>query len=320
MQNVSDGITLTTSEAACLAALKSGLDSKARIAISAGLDLKSAAAVLDALGHARLAARKGRYYWRATKLGQSCVISVIPDPERRKGGKTYGKIIPGSTAERMLDALDRPMRGAELVELLGVTPQRVHQLVVKHIALGRLRVGDERSITYIVARREDPSVLLARDEERVLSALPDDTSTNAPRLSAAARLPAARTKEALARLCEKGFIAKDGSVRGRTLYVLGPEGRSHFQRRSAARRAGPLPLKVKSDRVLGVLSYLAEQGETRIRDVRDALGVSRISMNALFQYLKRRGLVKKVARDLNAPYALTTEGSDTLAELTRRGQ
>ena len=41
-------------------------------------------------------------------------------------------------------------------------------------------------------------------------------------------------------------------------------------------------------------------------------------MNALFQYLKRLGLVKKVAHDLNAPYALTIEGSDTLAELIRR--
>ncbi len=320
MQNVSGGVTLTESQAACLEALRSGLDSKTRIAVGAGLDLKAAAAVLDALGRARLAARKDRYHWRATKLGRSCAISVIPDPERRLGGKTYGKVIAGSTAERLLDALERPMHGAELVKRLGVTPQRVHQLVVKHIALGRLRIGDERNILHIVARRDDPTVLLVRDEERVLSALPDEAATNAPRLSVATGLPAVRTRKALARLREKGLIAEGGSARGRTLYGLGPEGRAHFQRRPSARRAEPMPLKVKSDRVRGVLSYLAERGEARIRDVRDALGVSQTSMNALFQYLKRRSLVRKVARDLNAPYALTNEGSDTLAELVRRGR
>jgi Mn-dependent DtxR family transcriptional regulator len=79
-------------------------------------------------------------------------------------------------------------------------------------------------------------------------------------------------------------------------------------------------LKVKSDRVRSVLSYLAEQGEARIKEVRDGLAISQASMNALMQYLKRKGLVRKIRRDLSAPYELTSEGRDILREMSRRAQ
>ncbi len=131
---------------------------------------------------------------------------------------------------------------------------------------------------------------------------------------------AARATNAVDHVYEKGLVEEAGSIKAQTLYRLAAEGRAHFQRRASARRAEPAPLKVKSDRVRSVLSYLAERGGARIKDVRDALGISHASMNALMQYLKRLGLVRKISCELSAPYALTTEGRDILREMFRRDQ
>jgi predicted transcriptional regulator len=79
----------------------------------------------------------------------------------------------------------------------------------------------------------------------------------------------------------------------------------------------PQPL-VKSDRIHSVLSFLAERDQARIRDVRDALGIPHNSMNALMQYLKRRGFVEKAAATANAPYTLTEAGSNALNDMRRR--
>ena len=79
-----------------------------------------------------------------------------------------------------------------------------------------------------------------------------------------------------------------------------------------------MPLKVKSERVCSVLSHLAERREARIKEVRDALAIPQTSINALMQYLKRKGLVEKRGRELSAPYGLTTEGHDILREMRRR--
>jgi DNA-binding MarR family transcriptional regulator len=183
-----------------------------------------------------------------------------------------------------------------------------------------VRLGDHGKILHFVARSDDPSLLLTRDEERILSVLPDDAATTVPRLAARAHMLSRRATNVVGHLYEKGLVEEVGSSRGQTLYRLAAEGRAHFQRRASARRAEPAPLKVKSDRVRSVLSYLAERGEARIKDVRDALGISHASMNALMQYLKRRGLVRKVSHKLSAPYELTTEGRDILREMCRRDQ
>jgi DNA-binding MarR family transcriptional regulator len=183
-----------------------------------------------------------------------------------------------------------------------------------------VRLGDRGNILHVVARSDDISLLLTQDEERILSVLPDDAATTAPRLAAGAHMQSARAKTVVGHLREKGLIEAAGSSRGRTLYRLAAEGRAHFQRRASARRAEPLPLKVRSDRVRTVLSYLAERGEARIKDVRDALAISQTSINALMQYLKRKGLVRKTRSEMSAPYELTTEGRDTLREMFQRDQ
>ena len=313
-------VQLTVSEAACFDAVIDGLDGITKIAIETKQDLKTVAKALKNLSHDRLIKRTASRYWHPTKHSRHCVVRVMPDRERRRGGNAFGRLIAGSTAERLLNTLDRPMRGADLVERLGVTPQRVHQLIVRLHAQDRVRLGDREKILHIVARSDDPSLLLTHDEERILSALPDDTTTTIPSLAAAARIPSVRATNLVGNLCEMGLIEDVETSRNKTLYRLTAEGQAHFQRRTAARRAIPAPLKVRSNRVHSVLSCLAKRGCARIKDVRDALGISQVSMNALMQYLKRKDLVRKKSSGQSAPYELTTEGRDVLREMCRRDQ
>ena len=320
MQPASEKIQLTASQAACLDAVREGLDSKSKIAVETKQDLKTVSTALKWLDRARLLRRADGYRWRPTKRGRSCAVQVVPDPERRLGGKRFGELVAGSTAERLLDALDRPMRGAELAELLGVTKQRVHQLVVKLHAQGRLKLDDQGKVFHIVARSDDPTFLLNSHEERLLSVLPDEEPTSVTKITVATSWAAARVPVVLDRLCEKGLIEEVGESRGSVLYRVTSEGDAHPQRRESLARAELPPLMVRSDRSFRVLSFIAERSEVRIMEIRDALGIPHDSMNAFMQYLKRRGIVRKVKSERNAPYELTTGGSDTLEEMIRRGR
>ena len=318
MPPVAEKVLLTVSEAACLNAVKDGLNGITKIAVETKRDLKTVAKALENLSRARLIIRTDSQHWRPTDQGRQSAVRVVPDPERRRGGNAFGRLVAGSTADRLLNTLDRPMRGVELVDCLGVTRQRVHQLIVRLHAQGRVRLGDQEKILHIVARSDDPSLLLTHEEERILSALPDEAATTIPRLATAAHMPSAAAKNVVEHLCKMGLFEKAGSSRGHTLYRLAAEGRNHFQRRVLARRAKLPPLKVRSDRVRSVLSFLAERKRARIRDVRDALGISQLSMNGLMQYLKRMGLVRKMSYEFRAPYELTTEGRKILREMHHR--
>jgi Mn-dependent DtxR family transcriptional regulator len=293
---------------------------KSRIAVRVRRDLKTVAAALEELGRLHLARRSGRYRWGTTRRGRDCKVNEIPDPARRRGGKAYGRLVPGAGAARLLAVLDRPMSGADLARRLGVSHQRVHQLVFKLYALGLVRLGDEDRPLHVVARTDDPSVLLLGDEVRVLSVVPDDFTTTLSKIRMAARFPAKRTEAALANLRVEGLVEVIAGPRGNRLYRLTTAGATHFQRDLSADPAEPPPLKVKSDRVLGVLSHMAQAGEVRIRSLADALQIPHPSANALMQYLKRRGLVHKTGGGLKAPYALTDEGRGILEELLRRAE
>jgi Mn-dependent DtxR family transcriptional regulator len=56
----------------------------------------------------------------------------------------------------------------------------------------------------------------------------------------------------------------------------------------------------------------------RIKDISDSLQLPPQSTNALVQYLKRKELVQKTDESLSAPYALTSFGRSTLAEMEQR--
>ena len=99
MQSASEKVQLTTSQAACLDAVREGLESTTRIAIGTKQDLDTVAAALEGLDRARLVRRAGRFQWRPTKRGRSCAVRAVPEPEKRPGGKIFGRLVPGSTAD-----------------------------------------------------------------------------------------------------------------------------------------------------------------------------------------------------------------------------
>ena len=85
------------------------------------------------------------------------------------------------------------------------------------------------------------------------------------------------------------------------------------------RGGAPAPAR-PSDRVRAVLSAIETAGALRIRDVRDMLRLPQKSANALAQYLKRKGLIRKTGELFDDPYVLTVLGCFTLAAMAEPGQ
>src|SRR3954466_8299214 len=231
---------------------------------------------------------------------------------------TLPRMRVGPAGLRLLDLLHRPMRGHEIAGHLDVSPQRVRQLVVELMAIGRVRVGDPNRVTLIVARSEDRSVLLSYPEERILSSLPQTEETTASSVAGAVEVTRADVMKLLTLLGDKGLVRETGQSGRGVHYALTGSGAAHVQYRSEAKKARPVPLAVRSDRVRQVLSHLAEHGPARIRDLRDALAIPHNSANALMQYLKRIGLIRKTGDALTAPLDLTTQGLETQQAMVRR--
>lgn len=304
---------LTASQAACVEALrKGGAASHSRIAMAAGLTLYKARSALLALAGLLLAEQAAGNRWRLTRRGKTCRFTTIADTTRGGGGKL------GRAARRALRALDRPMSGPELAARLGVTKQRADQLIVNLRAAGRIRLGDPQRRTRIVARMDDSTPLLSGQEQRIFSAVPEGYATTALKIRLAARCSESVAARALARLLELGFAAAETNAAAQKAYQLTAAGLAQPQYRRTGSRAAPPTLPVRSDRVCAVLALLAERGRAQITDVRDALGVAQPSINALFQYLKRKALVRRGGTERRSPYVLTERGREILAEMQRR--
>jgi Mn-dependent DtxR family transcriptional regulator len=67
-----------------------------------------------------------------------------------------------------------------------------------------------------------------------------------------------------------------------------------------------------------VAEFIRDARSLRIRDLKNALKIPQPSINALMQYLKRKGLVQKTSQEQAAPYSLTDKGFDALTEMARR--
>jgi DNA-binding IclR family transcriptional regulator len=305
-------LILTESQAACLVALRFRKESKTEIAIQAKLDLKKAATALETLKELGLARRGEINRWHFTARGRNCRFKTIPDRIRR------GSAPLGPGARRLLDVLDRPMRGSELAETLGITLQRVHQLVVKLYAQGLVKLGDPENILEVVSRNKDKTVLLSRDEARVLSAIPDAYATNVTKIRLAVFLPEKNVQQILDRFVASRFVAAQGGFTDKTIYQITAAGLKHPQRHQDGRLAHAPRLPVESDRVHSVLSAIRDARSLRIRDLKVALKIPHPSINALMQYLKRKALVQKTSQDQAAPYSLTEKGLDALTEMARR--
>jgi predicted transcriptional regulator len=302
---------LTQPQAACLVALRHGRDSQPKIALEAKLGLTKTAAALRTLAELGLAERDQAKRWHATPRGKTCRFDTVPNRPRRNGR------LPGPGGRRLLALLDRPMRGSEIVEKLGITHQGVRQLLIKLHAHGHVRFADPENPFWIVMRAGDKTSVLSRHEQRVLSVVPREYATDAIKIRIAAGVPDAEIQQILERLRVRRLVeASDGS-RGNRVYRVTDAGLKHPQCVPSAHRAQAQRPPVESDRIRKVLSAIFDSGELRIRDVTNTVSVPHQSINALMQYLKRKRLVKKSRPDLHSPYALTAEGIAALAEMIR---
>ena len=305
-------LLLTESQAACLIALRRRKDTQPKIAIEAKLDLKKTSTVLHALTSLGLAKQAQTKKWHATVRGKTARFKTVPDRARRNHG------LPGPGGGRLLELLDRPMKGNEIVEKLGVTHQRVRQLLIKLHAQGRVAFGDLGNPFWIVMRASDKTPLLSPEEERVLSAIPGDYATNATKIRIVARVSEDDVQPILNRLIIRRLVEAFEGLQGNREYRITATGLKHPQRRHSGRQAKAPRQPVESDRVRNVLSAILDAGALRIRDVTDIVRIPRESTNALMQYLKRKDLVEKIGDEFNAPYTLTDKGHSALAEMTRR--
>lgn len=317
---MSNSIAIRAFEAACLDALRSGAARKVPLALRAGLSLGQTNLALGTLASLGLATANGHRTWLLTPRGKAA--DVVIGPAARKRGRPPGmRSIPGPSAARLLALLDRPRRGTELPALLGVTRQRVHQLVVDLSALALIRSADPDCLAFVIALKDDPSALLRQDQERVLSAFPETQATTLLNVARVMRMSAGRIATIADCLRKAGLIAKTGTATCGDLYRLTAVGAAHWQRSATARQAdipSPPPPPFRSDRIRDVLSHLASQGPTRTRDVGLRLGIPQPSINALMQYLKRKKAVRTRSDARFAPYELTPDGVEILAAMQRQ--
>jgi DNA-binding IclR family transcriptional regulator len=306
-------LILTQPQAACLIALRHGSENQPKIALEAKLILSKTAAALRTLVRLGLAEQDPTTRrWHPTGRGTVCRFETVPDRPRQNNS------LPGLAGQRLLDLLDRPKQGHEIVKKLGMTHQGVRQLLIKLHAQGHVRFADPETPFWIVARADDKTSLLSRDEERVLSAIPRKYATDATKIRLASGVSESKIHQILEWLLVRRLIEVSDGPWEQRIYRITSAGLKHPQCSQSARRAQALRLPVESDRIRNVLSVILDSGELRIKDVTNALSLPPQSMNALMQYLKRRRLVKKSTRAHNSPYSLTAEGLAALAEMTRR--
>src|SRR3954453_10010739 len=151
-------LSLSPRAAACLDTLRTGSSRKMQIAQQAALTFpqtRQGLAELELLG---LATTEAGRRWALTPTGERAPTSVATAMRGRRGPRSHearGGL--GAGEARLLACLDRPRRGAELAGLLGVTRQRIHQLVIKLSARGVIRCALQTYPTFVVAAANDPS-------------------------------------------------------------------------------------------------------------------------------------------------------------------
>ena len=138
------------------------------------------------------------------------------------------------------------------------------------------------------------------------------------RLRVAAKLPEEEIKAIVGILNAAGLAEAVEGLRNAPVFRITAAGLEHPQYIRFGRCAPASRLPVQSDRVRRVLQTISEAGAVRIRDLGGPTQISRRSINALMQYLKRKELVAKAGLEFDAPYALTVQGRAVLAEMTFR--
>lgn len=228
------------------------------------------------------------------------------------------EIHPGSAADRFLRLLVIPMPLRALHPSIGVSPQRLREILFKLLAAGLVRTADPEHPQRFVARADDPTPLFTRDVERVLTSLDTDRPADIDAIAAAAGETVETVAAGLDRLVAAGLVEMRVSAFG-DLFTVTKVGQSHPQWCPGRRIAAPPSLPVRSRRVREVLLVLAVHGPTRTAEIGRVLGIGKTAINALMQYLKRKGLVEKTGAAVTLPHRITQRGRDVLAELQHRG-
>jgi DNA-binding MarR family transcriptional regulator len=312
-------VALPPAEAACLQLLRTGVRRPTTIALCCGHGVERIGGALATLSDLRLAEKVDDGLWGLTLRGETMPYSVLAEG-RTRGRKPSRGVVPGSTAARLLALLETPRHRADLPALLGVTRERVRQLVVSQSAAGRIRGAGSEDPIFALALTGDPVVLLTYAQERVLSAFAEEKPTTLSRLAKVAHRSPTVMAQIADFLCNVGLIEEAGRATYGVLWRLTPAGRSHWQRSPHVAKAEEPPLMFRSSRIANVLAYLAEQGKARTISVARALDIPPQSMNALMQSLKRRGIVRVRLDAFRSPYVLTDEGRELLAAMTRRAE
>ena len=320
---------LTKSQAACLMVLRNPGFSQRRIASAAKLDLGKTEAALRKLEELGLVRRSNSKLWSATPTGETCEFETVADPRVTRGrpparfqsdlvDQDPGNAQPGASGRRLLDLLDRPKSAVALARELGLTRERVGQLLLRLHAHGRIVFVDPDHPTWLIRRADDKSAVLDRDETRVLSAVPAEGAADISSLTMARALARCDVKRALDRLIDGGLVEAVESPSGPPAFRLSAAGLEHPQYVPLKRPVPPSRLPVRSDRIRLVLQTIADAGALRIRDVKYETKIPQNSINALMQYLKRKKLVVKPGAGFEAPYSLTDQGRRVLAEMALR--
>jgi hypothetical protein len=218
----------------------------------------------------------------------------------------------------VLDLLDQPKSASALAHESGLTRERIGQLLLRLHAHGRIAFVDPDHPSWLIKRVDDKSVVLDRDEARVLSAVPAEGAADLSSLRMVKALLRCDVERALDRLVDGGLIEVVASPSGKPAFRLSGAGLEHPQYVPPKRPAPLSRLPVRSDRIRLVLQTIADAGALRIRDVKYETKIPQNSINALMQYLKRKKLVAKPGTGFDAPYSLTDQARLVLAEMTLR--
>ncbi|MCP4183677.1 MAG: hypothetical protein GY761_10220 [Hyphomicrobiales bacterium] len=214
--------------------------------------------------------------------------------------------------------MERPKYVRELANDLNLTRQRIHQLAIDLHARGDVKFGVDKGSFRIVAPADDPTILLSRGEERILSTLPNKYGVRNSQISSAAGMPKHIVRETLNMLVAAHLVKVEPGIDNEELFAITQEGGKRPQYNIGAKCAEPPRLPVQSERVFNVLTLLSNEGSLRIKEVSRRLAILLPSTNSLFQNLKGKNLVEKVSRDLHAPCALTDKGRHVLFEWKKR--
>ena len=299
--------------------------------------------------------------WRSKHLIEQAADGVQPQAVRREIDKLFmaGRLVrqghgvwllPGAPmrmlplrpfapqldarAQRILGLLDRPEEAAALAAVVGVSYQRIDQILKALLArkvVVRFRTPGNNWRWWWVRADGDPTPRspaeetgLSRAAATLLNALAEDAFHWIQDLAAATGTPAHAIPHLCQRLEAEGLI-ENIYFGGKRFVGITQKGLAHPARQSSAPRMNPADLsKVFADLTTASIETLAILGEARATDISGALAGRQIDGSSLFPsqrlaHLARGGLVERVpgSTENRRVFRLTEAGRRVAALIAR---